>query len=249
MRGMTKKHLADVLDVDINTVWRWAAGRSDPREDTKKKLAELLNTSVAYLIGETNDPARYDTLLTQGMEGTTGNPPLHDVFKNAKLRIDDTLDPASIRYPEFVKVPVLDIKTCAGVGSSHMFEDVEEIGVRLLDSTRVGIISIDENRRPFITKIEGDSMSAAGMPDGTEVVVNPAEDVHSGDAAMVCFGESRKTAIKWVYFKPDDTIEIRSATPGFPVYEYTREQQMNPESPLIIIGRVMCYTGIPKRGI
>ena len=167
----------------------------------------------------------------------------------APMLTDDALDPSNIRYPDIIKVPLLDVKTCAGLGSSHLFEDVEVIGEREVSVQRVGVISIYEDKRPFVTIVDGDSMAAAGLPDGTEVVVNPAEEVHSADVAMVCFGEDWKTAIKWIYFKPGGVIEMRSASPGYPVYEYTKEQQENPENPLIIIGKVMSFTGVPKRGI
>lgn len=53
--GVTQTWIAEQLGVDNNTVWRWSSGRHDPDDKTKKELATLLNVSVAYLMGETDD--------------------------------------------------------------------------------------------------------------------------------------------------------------------------------------------------
>jgi phage repressor protein C with HTH and peptisase S24 domain len=215
-----------------------------PDSNYLKTLASVLDTSVAYLIGETDDPHRYTTLLTED-ENATGNPP--ETRKPIK-REQEVVELKDSWEAEFVKIPVYDIRTCAGFGSSHFFEEAEVIAERLLPTYRVGAISVFDDRKPFITQVDGDSMSEAGIRDRDEIVVNPAEDVHSGDAALVCFGPYRDTAVKWVYFLPGGAIELRSATPGFPNMHFTKEQQLSEDDPLTIIGRVMAYTGVPKRG-
>lgn len=55
--GRTQIWLANRLGVDVNTVWRWAAGRAEPDDKTKGELALLLGTSIAYLMGESDDGA------------------------------------------------------------------------------------------------------------------------------------------------------------------------------------------------
>jgi hypothetical protein len=259
-------------------VWRWENKKAAPTESLKK-LAAALNTSVSYLLGETDDPKRYVSLLSIGVEGETGNyvPPT-DAARRGFARYlksgesksasnshplgetdNPDISPARKRQAgaielkntweaEIIKVPVYDMRTCAGFGTSHFLEDTEIIGERLIPAYRVGAISPFDDRKPFITKVEGDSMSEADIRDGDEIVINPAEDVHSGDAALVSFGPNRDTAVKWVYFLPGGWIELRSATPGFPSLSFTKEQQESEESPLVIIGRVMAYTGVPKRG-
>jgi transcriptional regulator with XRE-family HTH domain len=52
--------LADEFDVSTNTVWRWSSGQSDPRDETKIALAARLKTSIAFLMGETDDPSPQD---------------------------------------------------------------------------------------------------------------------------------------------------------------------------------------------
>ena len=91
-------------------------------------------------------------------------------------------------------------------------------------------------------------MSEAGLSDGRLALVNPAVEPRSGDPALVCYGPNRDTAIKWIYFLPNGEIELRSATSGFPVVRYTKEQQLSSDNPLIVIGKVMGEWGEPKRG-
>lgn len=50
--GLKQASIARALEVNVNTVWRWAKGLADPDDNTKKKLAQMLNVSVAYLMGE-----------------------------------------------------------------------------------------------------------------------------------------------------------------------------------------------------
>ena len=53
--GRTQIWIANRLGVDVNTVWRWAAGRAEPDDKTKGELALLLDTSIAYLMGESDN--------------------------------------------------------------------------------------------------------------------------------------------------------------------------------------------------
>jgi transcriptional regulator with XRE-family HTH domain len=222
--GITQANLANLVDTDGNTVSRWERNKLGVRAENLSKLSVALNTTVAYLLGETE-------------------------VSEPILKKDGRLGPAAIQViHEMVSVPVLDLRTCAGLGSSHIFEESEVLYEVQLPAVWAGPISVYDDKKPFLTKINGDSMSAAGLHDGALALVNPAADVHSGDAAMVCFGEDRETALKWVYFLPRGVIELRSATPGFPVYTYTSDQQLSEEAPMIIIGRVMGEWVEPKKG-
>lgn len=54
--------LAEMVGVQRNTVWRWENGKTSPGESLQS-LAHALNTSTGYLMGETDDPVRYSSLL------------------------------------------------------------------------------------------------------------------------------------------------------------------------------------------
>ena len=72
---LTQAELASIIGVQANTVWRWEKGKASPMESIIE-IARALNTSVAYLTGETDDPTRYSSLLSSGPDGHTGNDPL-----------------------------------------------------------------------------------------------------------------------------------------------------------------------------
>lgn len=55
LRGLSQGDLAQVIGVDVNTIWRWENGRSSPARSLQK-LAQALDTTTGYLLGETEDP-------------------------------------------------------------------------------------------------------------------------------------------------------------------------------------------------
>lgn len=53
---LTQENLAKIIGVSSMTLKRWEWGSSEPRAEELQKLAEALNTTSAYLLGETDDP-------------------------------------------------------------------------------------------------------------------------------------------------------------------------------------------------
>ena len=53
---LTQEKLAEIIGVSLMTLKRWEWGSSEPRAEELQKLAEALNTTSAYLLGETDDP-------------------------------------------------------------------------------------------------------------------------------------------------------------------------------------------------
>ena len=74
--------LASLVGVQPNTVWRWENGKASPMESIKE-IARALNTSIAYLTEETDDPSRCAAVLGGDNPLDTGNLPYHDVFQAA----------------------------------------------------------------------------------------------------------------------------------------------------------------------
>lgn len=54
--GLSQTDLANQLNTSVSVVSRYELDKMTPSVDTAKKLAQLLNTSVGYLLGE-NDNA------------------------------------------------------------------------------------------------------------------------------------------------------------------------------------------------
>jgi transcriptional regulator with XRE-family HTH domain len=55
-RGMTKLALSNAVLVSDDSIARWENGKREPSAGMLCALAKILDTSVAYLIGETDDP-------------------------------------------------------------------------------------------------------------------------------------------------------------------------------------------------
>lgn len=53
--GLSQTDLANQLNTSVSVVSRYELDKMTPSVDTAKKLAEILNTSVGYLLGETDN--------------------------------------------------------------------------------------------------------------------------------------------------------------------------------------------------
>jgi transcriptional regulator with XRE-family HTH domain len=71
-RGLRQEDLASLVGVSKDTVTRWESGKREPGAEALKKLAVALETSIAYLMGETDNPAIADPLV-QSEINTLGN--------------------------------------------------------------------------------------------------------------------------------------------------------------------------------
>lgn len=58
--NQSQEELASAIGMHSNTVARWERGELVPRGTSLSKLAQALNTSTGYLLGETDDPTRAD---------------------------------------------------------------------------------------------------------------------------------------------------------------------------------------------
>ncbi len=68
-RGMTQQNLADLLNVTQQAVHKYENGLSEPDIQSLKAMSALFNTSIDYLVGNTENPRKNDyvtdTYLTQ----------------------------------------------------------------------------------------------------------------------------------------------------------------------------------------
>ena len=83
-KGLKQTELADTVKISIPTITRMENGKSNPKAEELSNLAAALDTSVAYLLGETNDPKRYKSMLDDDRFPASGNQPMHEIFKAAR---------------------------------------------------------------------------------------------------------------------------------------------------------------------
>jgi transcriptional regulator with XRE-family HTH domain len=205
---LTAEGLAEKLGVIRNTVYRWESGDRIPSDDDKRKIAKTLETSQAYLLGETDDLR-----------------PLV-VYKNLHDE-GELLSEGGVSAPDYdiIKLPVLSMASvvCAEDGFSLEYVEDEIDDFEYISRSDIGVI--DQDNKPFIVRVEGDSMEGAGVPDGARVVINPALEVRDGNPALVCYGINHMRAVKWVYWPPKGGVEIRSADPKYAPRTFTDEER------------------------
>lgn len=231
-KKISQSELAAIIGVTRGTVTRWENDSRRPDDETKKELARVLDTSVAYLMGET-DEAGEATDIAQKSTGAFR--PTRVIPFTPETCIDlPILDPSSI--------------ACAGNGNGGMDTLYHEATECItIPKEFLGCVSDQPDEKPFGVRVEGDSMVEAGIPDGCIVAINPIAEVRDRDAALVCYGHDSNWAIKWVYFnEKDGTVEIRSSTLKYPPRRFDSEEI---ELGLFrIIGKVVQVLGQPKRG-
>ena len=71
-KGLKQEKLGELIGAHTVTISRWERGINQPNSDTLNRIAHVLETSVAYLTGETEDPKRYTSRLLE-LVGTDGN--------------------------------------------------------------------------------------------------------------------------------------------------------------------------------
>jgi phage repressor protein C with HTH and peptisase S24 domain len=152
----------------------------------------------------------------------------------------------SSRDYNLIKLPVLSMASvvCAGAGCSieYVEPNIEEWAY----VSRFELGPIDEARKPFIIRVESDSMEQAGIYSGSRVVINPAMEVSDGDSAMVCYGLNRENVIKWVYWLTDGGVEIRSANSRYQPRSFDKEERAL--GFFFVVGKVVMVITKPLKG-
>lgn len=152
-------------------------------------------------------------------------------------------------FQHVIEIPILDPTLIACAGEGNHIESVYAKAEKtvFLPASDVGVISVDADKRPFAVVVEGDSMEGAGISDKSTVVVNPAEEIYDGDTVLVAFGIMPQIAVKWIFFKRDGSIELRSANPAYSPLIFSKEDIEN--DMIKILGKVVYVINKPKRGI
>ena len=224
LRNIGNKQLLAELNTTGATLSRWKNNINEPDDETKLALAAALKTTVSYLIGESDDPnpGKDRGIIAMDFNHSSGS---------------------------IISVPIFEraYSACCGIG----FPDAGQIYACAEDyidmpAGFLGQISEDPEHRPFMIYAEGDSMVQAGITDGAQLLINPAENIYDGNAALVEYGRDRNIAVKRVYWLNGSGIEIRSACGDGWKRTFSLEEQQNGE--LRLIGKVVWYGNKPKNG-
>lgn len=215
--GLSADSLAKALGTTRVTIGRWEKGKHEPDDQTKIALAKILQTSVAFLIGETEDSSpvkEQRQRLTVGINLDDPATLTHvlEQLREKKIKssglIDDDPEPT---IPDQIELPIIDQEACAGEGFD--FCDVESIAQDWLPFPILKMGGPVGPRKPYFVRVEGDSMTGVGIKDGALVLINPNVEVLNGNPAYVCW--RGRCSIKGFIQYASGDIELRPANPNY----------------------------------
>ena len=211
--GLTQTRLAELIESDGNTISRWERNKASPDEKILPRLAQILNTSIDYiLLGEASEAASVSALRQE--DNTNPNWKMFDV----------------------IPIPVYSISACMGKGFDNEGEGIEILDTIYLPPSDVGRNYPD---KVFALMAEGLSMSPV-IEDGDRVVVNPNIFPTRGDiclARVMQYGYF-KDSIKFYFPNGNGGCILKaSEVSGVPQIEISKKEFDDGEA--VIVGRVM----------
>lgn len=206
--GLTQSRLGGLIGVDGNTVSRWELEKLGIGKDYVLKIAQALNTSTSYLLGETDDPARPDAPQTASR-----------VTKLPESNI------RPIRG-ELIDVPVLAPQSSVCCGNGFDLTEVEAEVDWWEPIPESWLTGPSGDKSFFITHVEGDSMEPM-IEDGERILINPNQEVGHGDIALVCW--NGRSMVRGVKFNRDRSVRLIPANK-----EYDEDVISEEDSPYVL---------------
>ncbi|MDD3673476.1 MAG: LexA family transcriptional regulator [Synergistaceae bacterium] len=219
---LSQEGLANLIGVSRSAVYDWERNAYFPEGENLVHLAKALGVSVAYLIGETDDPTPADH--TAGKER-----PL--IKSNVHFEIEEPIP------TDQIIVPVLSPEQAACLGKGKLLLEITGENEEKILFPKNDVGTLCEGKMPFAIIIDGSGMERWGIRDGSRVVINPAEEAEDFDIALVCF--KGKAALKKLQRMRDGSISLISSDGNIITVpaEDTREQEL-----FAIWGKAMTYT-------
>lgn len=186
-----------------------------------KKSGISRDVIQTYVNGaEPNGSHTHRLMQAMGYEGA-GDQPLTRHMRMERTTQDAQELKSNVRFGDFIEVPVLSMEMVASCGAGNGLYGVEAETTETVPVSTSSFVMYDDLRKPFSIRTDGDSMEGAGLEEGSLAVVNPAEDIVSGDTALVVWNDN--WFIKWVIWNPDGSVELRSANPTYGPIRVDRE--------------------------
>ncbi len=214
--------LLDIINVTGATLSRWKNNINEPDDETKQRLASALNTSIAYLMGETDDP----TPPQASSVGTPGP----DLQSNARLIPRERLMWLSVISPE--------VKVCAGSGNDYGDAGLEWTVVEHIPIADGELSALYSEDSLLAMYVEGDSMEPQ-IHDGDIVVFNHSHDWVSGNVMVVCL--DGRLMVKGMVSQGEGKPPILRSTNR----DYM-DIQVNEDSFFLVYGRVLRIIRVSK---
>ena len=187
-------------------------GRSKPSIETLKLLAEALQTTTAYLLGETDDP--------------TGKEPGNISFPGVREGgVSQGENNRELFRPDQIPVPVYRMfGVCAGRGVDNEMSSRELLHYVPMSREVIGYSPVEAY---FAVEVTGRSMEPR-IPDGAMVVIDTSRAPGRGEICLASFrrdGGFAREALRYYYRDRQGGVELRpSEGSGIPPDIFSPEE-------------------------
>jgi transcriptional regulator with XRE-family HTH domain len=133
-KGLKNSFIADRLGVNVNTVWRWTAGQSEPSDKKKKMLSELLGVPISFFM----ENAEIDAKALD-----SDSPPQQNSLELNKIARLKNYPPKQVSLKDFVKAREASKK--AGLFGCRDLKAAKEIMLATLEEIEKELKSRERN--------------------------------------------------------------------------------------------------------
>ena len=176
------------------TISSWENNENKPTTENLFILASILKTSATYLMGETDDPTPADKTAQKEQPVIKSN--VHF----------ETEEPISI---DQIIIPVLSPEQTACCGNGIPLSEITSDNDEKILVPRKEVGMLCDGKMPFAIIADGESMKKWGIRSGSRVVINPVEELHDFDIALVCYKDN--LVLKKLRRMRDGSIDLISA--------------------------------------
>lgn len=203
--GLVQMDFAREFGVSNITVSRWETGVQAPSDKIKRRISEITGTTLAYLMGETDDPHpvfRPQRALHVSADGGSAI---------STVAGDDVLSLNDLTWIPVISPEVSACRVSAGTGGRRNREEPwEKIGDFPLFDEKIAVLY---NTGTLLSMyVDGDSMEPQ-VHDGDLVVFKKTSEWISGNMVVVCL--DGRLMVKGLVRGPEGEILLRSTNKNY----------------------------------
>ncbi|WP_281680153.1 S24 family peptidase [Synergistes jonesii] len=224
--GLTQKQAADLAGLSLRGYVRYELEDDNNKREIPAKVLTVYaqkGININWLLTGNGE------MSLSALDGDADSGAPHRL-SNGLLAVGDT-----------IFVPLSPVKACCGAGFTVYPADYsldETVAVK-----RGDVGQLVEGQLPYAVETEGRSMEGYGIPQGSTVIVNPAESISSGDVIMIIVDE--KAAIKKLFVKPDGEEFVASGGERI----YATRAELEEGYYVRKCGKVMLVISPPEHGV
>ena len=195
IRGNTAQgEMARILGITQAYYSELERGKKNPSMAMLRSFSEKINKPLSYLMGETEDPTPADQSAKKEQPA---------IKSNVHLEIEE---PISI---DQIVIPVLSPEQTACCGNGIPLSEITSGNDEKILVPRKEVGMLCDGKMPFAIIADGESMKKWGIRSGSRVVINPVEELHDFDIALVCYKDN--LVLKKLRRMRDGSIDLISA--------------------------------------